>query len=162
MPLDQIHADPNQPRKAFDTAALTELAASIKAEGLLHPIAVKPNGKGFYIVDGERRGAGWVDGGRDLMRITPAGLDALGPYDPLPTGSALIEYWRGRLGDSGKRRIFDAAVGAYPDALSYEEVSAATGIDTAGGTWRTYLGELRGLELIVGRGEIRASEDLFG
>lgn len=31
-----------------------------------------------------------------------------------------------------------------------------------GGTWRTYLGELRGLELIEGSADLRASADLFG
>jgi ParB family transcriptional regulator, chromosome partitioning protein len=55
LPLDQVNPDPQQPRKAFDEAALNELAASIKAEGLINPIVVKPNGKGYHIVDGERR-----------------------------------------------------------------------------------------------------------
>jgi ParB/RepB/Spo0J family partition protein len=54
LAVDQVLADPNQPRKV-DEAALKELADSIRADGLLSPILVKPNGKGFYIVDGERR-----------------------------------------------------------------------------------------------------------
>lgn len=110
---------------------------------------------------GELRSAGYVDGGGEHMTITQTGTNALGSYTPLPTGEALREYWRQRLGDSGKRRIFDAVVDAYPRAASYDEVSRATGIATDGGTWRTYLGELRGLELIEGRGELRACSDLF-
>lgn len=55
LALEQIHPDPNQPRKDFDADSLKDLAASIAAEGLLQPIVVKPNGKGFYIVAGERR-----------------------------------------------------------------------------------------------------------
>lgn len=110
---------------------------------------------------GELRSGGYVEGGGDHMRITDAGARALGHYEPLPTGERLREYWRQRLGDSGKRRIFDAVVAAHPQAISYDEVSRATGIATDGGTWRTYLGELRGLELIEGRGELRASDDLF-
>lgn len=110
---------------------------------------------------GELRSASYVDGGGEHMVITALGRAALGSYEPLPTGSALRDYWRQRLGDSGKRRIFDVVVAAFPRALSYDEVSRETGIDTNGGTWRTYLGELRGLELIEGRGDLKACDDLF-
>jgi len=109
---------------------------------------------------GELRGQGLVDPG-EPVRITQAGLKALGTYEPLPIGQALIDYWRSRLGRSGKRAIFDAVLAAYPRGVAQEDVSARTGISMGGGTWRTYLGELRGLELIVGRGELRASEELF-
>jgi len=109
---------------------------------------------------GELRGQGLVNHDEPI-RITDAGLKALGSYEPLPTGHVLIDYWRNRLGQTGKRKIFDTVVAVYPRGISQEEVSAQTNIAMAGGTWRTYLGELRGLELIVGRGELRASEDLF-
>lgn len=111
---------------------------------------------------GELRGAGWVEDLTDRrLRITDDGLATLGDYDPLPTGPALIDYWQRQLGDSGKKRIFNLLVSAYPHTLSQEEIAAETGIEIGGGTWRTYLGELRGLELVTGRGELRASEDLF-
>jgi uncharacterized protein len=111
---------------------------------------------------GELRSSGYVEdlqGGN--LRIAEAGLEALGEFDPLPTGAELISYWRQRLGDSGKRRIFDAVVEAYPRALSHDELAEATGIERGGGTFRTYLGELRGLELVEGRGESRAAACLF-
>ncbi len=55
--LDQIEADPDQPRKNFDQAALEELAGSIKAHGVLQPIVVtrQQGKKKFQIVAGERR-----------------------------------------------------------------------------------------------------------
>ena len=55
VPLNRIHADPQQPRKAFDPIALRELAESIKQHGLLQPIMVKPAADGFMIIHGERR-----------------------------------------------------------------------------------------------------------
>lgn len=55
LPLDQIQPDPHQPRKTFDPVALQDLANSIKADGLVQPMVVRPNGKGFYLVAGERR-----------------------------------------------------------------------------------------------------------
>lgn len=53
--IDQIHADPQQPRRTFDGAALAELEASIRVHGVLQPIVVAPDKDGFMIVAGERR-----------------------------------------------------------------------------------------------------------
>lgn len=53
--LNEIAADPNQPRRHFDEPALEELAASIAEHGILQPIVVTPSGGGYQIVAGERR-----------------------------------------------------------------------------------------------------------
>lgn len=53
--LDQISADPDQPRRKFDEAGLEELSQSIKEHGVLQPIIVTPTKKGYQIVAGERR-----------------------------------------------------------------------------------------------------------
>jgi ParB family chromosome partitioning protein len=55
VPIEAVHANPNQPRRYFDPIALAELAASISSRGLLHPIIVKREGRGFLILAGERR-----------------------------------------------------------------------------------------------------------
>jgi len=56
IPLDQIEANPSQPRKEFGTEALEELAASLRSHGLLQPILVRPAGLDrYYIIAGERR-----------------------------------------------------------------------------------------------------------
>lgn len=56
LPLALIYANDEQARKHFDEAKLHELAASIRAEGLISPITVRPDGTGkFMIVAGERR-----------------------------------------------------------------------------------------------------------
>ena len=55
LPLDEIVPNPNQPRLEFDDAALDELAASIKKEGLLQPIVVRQTGNKYQIIAGERR-----------------------------------------------------------------------------------------------------------
>ena len=46
---------PDQPRRHFDETALDELAASIAARGMIQPIVVRPHGKEYQIVAGERR-----------------------------------------------------------------------------------------------------------
>ena len=55
VPLRDVHPNPDQPRKHFDDEKLGELAASIKAHGLLQPIVVRPTAAGLEIVAGERR-----------------------------------------------------------------------------------------------------------
>jgi ParB family chromosome partitioning protein len=53
--LTEVSADPDQPRRHFDEAALEELAASIAEHGILQPIVVTPKDGGYMIVAGERR-----------------------------------------------------------------------------------------------------------
>jgi ParB family chromosome partitioning protein len=56
LPIDKITEDTTQPRSHFDQAQLDELAASIRARGVLQPIGVVKAGEGTYrIVFGARR-----------------------------------------------------------------------------------------------------------
>ncbi|MCB1019776.1 MAG: ParB/RepB/Spo0J family partition protein, partial [Acidobacteria bacterium] len=55
IPLDAIDVNPHQPRTEFAPGALEELARSIKADGLIQPILVRPNGDRYLLVAGERR-----------------------------------------------------------------------------------------------------------
>jgi len=56
-----------QPRRSFDSAALDELAASIREQGIVQPVVVVPRGEKFEIVAGERRWRAAVKAG--LTRI---------------------------------------------------------------------------------------------
>lgn len=74
IPIALILADPDQPRRHFDDAALEELAESIRAHGVLQPIVVRQRdahdpGNGFQIVAGERR---WRAALRVGLRTMPA------------------------------------------------------------------------------------------
>lgn len=56
LPLDLIQRGKYQPRRDMDPQALEELAQSIKAQGVMQPIVVRPIDKGRYeIIAGERR-----------------------------------------------------------------------------------------------------------
>ena len=67
LPIAQIRANPYQPRKEFRAEELAELRASLKANGLLQPIVVRPSATGGYeLIAGERRlraatELGWTD-----------------------------------------------------------------------------------------------------
>jgi len=55
LPLDALTESPNNPRKNFDEAGLNELASSIKSQGILAPLVVRPVDHHFEIVAGARR-----------------------------------------------------------------------------------------------------------
>lgn len=55
IPLDEIHLNPNQPRKYVDEAALEQLMISIKERGVLQPVLLREHKSGYELVAGERR-----------------------------------------------------------------------------------------------------------
>lgn len=55
VPLDEITANPEQPRRRFTEHALSELCESIREKGVLSPILLRPVPTGYEIVAGERR-----------------------------------------------------------------------------------------------------------
>jgi ParB family chromosome partitioning protein len=56
LPVDAIHPNPRQPRKRFEPEATAGLASSIRSQGVLQPIVVRPRSEGGYeIIAGERR-----------------------------------------------------------------------------------------------------------
>ena len=56
VPIDQIHPNPKQPRKRFEHEATLALAESIRAQGIIQPVVLRPRAAGGYeLVAGERR-----------------------------------------------------------------------------------------------------------
>ena len=56
LPISQVESCSSQPRKAFDEAALAELADSIRLHGIIQPLTVRKLASGYYqIIAGERR-----------------------------------------------------------------------------------------------------------
>lgn len=53
--LSDVKPNSAQPRKAFDEESLADLAASIKENGVIQPVIVRPAKKGYELVAGERR-----------------------------------------------------------------------------------------------------------
>ena len=63
--VDDIVANPDQPRRRFDSEALDALAESIRRHGVLQPLVVRRNERGYELIAGERR----------LRAARQAGLD---------------------------------------------------------------------------------------
>src|SRR5271156_2239068 len=55
LPIDSVLPNPLQPRTIFQPERLEELAASIRANGIIQPLIVRRHGESYQIVAGERR-----------------------------------------------------------------------------------------------------------
>ena len=72
VPLELVHANPDQPRRHFAEAEIAELEASIRDKGVLQPILVRPsprNPNAYEIVAGERR---WRAAQKAGLAVIPA------------------------------------------------------------------------------------------
>jgi hypothetical protein len=108
------------------------------------------------------REAGLVEERGGLFFATDAGMNSLGPdFEPLPTGEALREYWMRRL-PQGEAAVLKILIDSYPNTVARAELDEPTGYKRS--SRDTYLQRLTSRRLVdtVGRGEVRASEELFG
>lgn len=156
---------PGKPLPKCERRILTALAQyedgrTLRQVALLAGYA--KNGGGFNNGLSALRSSGLIEGGRDCLRITPDGVAALGSFEPLPTGQELLAHWMAQLGKA-EREALTVLVEAYPEALSKEELAGRTKSQYAadGGGFNNALSRLRTLELVDGRGELRASEELL-
>lgn len=148
-------------RKVLTVLAQYPLGRTVRQVAILAGYAM--GGGGFRNAVGRMRALGYLEGEAGSLNITQAGIDALGHYDPLPTGRALAEHWLRQLDRKAEREVLQALLDAYPNALTPDAIAAATPTkyEPNGGGFRNALGKLRTLELVTGRGELRASEELF-
>jgi ParB family chromosome partitioning protein len=78
IPLEKIVPNPHQPRKQFNETALSELAASIKANGLIQPILVRSTDTGQYeLIAGERS---WRAANQAGLSDVPAIIRNVDPF----------------------------------------------------------------------------------
>ncbi|CAN5216512.1 ParB/RepB/Spo0J family partition protein [soil metagenome] len=82
IPLENIEANPYQPRTFFDQAALEELAESIKTQGIIQPITVRKLSRNSYqLISGERR----------LQASRMAGLETIPAYIRTANDQQMLE-----------------------------------------------------------------------
>jgi ParB family chromosome partitioning protein len=71
LPIELLHPNPHNPRRRFEAGDLDELVQSIRAQGVLQPLIVRPrsDGQSYEIVAGERR---WRAAQRVPLHEVPA------------------------------------------------------------------------------------------
>lgn len=114
-------------------------------------------GGGFNNPLSALRSGGYVERGEPIA-VTQAGLDALGDFDPLPTGQALIDHWMGQL-SGPERKILQPLIDAWPNTLSKEALADVAGYTPVGGGFNNPLSRLRTLELVTRGPDISLTDD---
>jgi hypothetical protein len=108
------------------------------------------------------RERGLIEESGGLIVATSDGMTSLGSdFEPLPTGDALRDYWMQRLPE-GERKVLDVLIENYPNAVNREQIDERTGYKRS--SRDTYLQRLgsRRLVQVVRRGDVKASDELFG
>jgi hypothetical protein len=98
---------------------------------------------------GELRSLGYAEGSNASLAATASGRAALGRVERLPTGSALAEYWYGKL-SKAEREILRQVLRGYPDPLSLHTAAMRAGYAPDSGGVRNAAGRLRTLSLVHG------------
>ena len=155
--LTEIEPNRDQPRQDFDDQALSDLADSIAAHGLIQPIVVRPTAEGTYkIIAGERRWRACRMAGLDTVPVVIKEVD-----DKALTELALIEnLQREDLNDIELALGFKALMESY--GLTQEQVAQSMGKSRSAVTNTLRLLSLKDSELdavrhgIISAGHARA------
>src|SRR3990167_10391123 len=86
LPVDRIQPGRYQPRRQWSDEALEELANSIRSQGIIQPIVVRPMERGYEIIAGERR---WRAAQKVGLHEIPAAIRHLS--DEAAVAMSLIE-----------------------------------------------------------------------
>lgn len=123
LPIDSIQANPMQPRRIFQPDRLEELAASIRANGIIQPVIVRKHEDAYQIVAGERR---WRAAKLAAIAEIPVVVQEVA--DPQMLELALIEnIQREDLNPIETAHAYDRL--SRELGLSHEEIGRRTGKD---------------------------------
>lgn len=123
LPIDAIQPNPMQPRSVFNSDRLEELAASIRANGIIQPLIVRRHGDAYQLVAGERR---WRAAKLAEVREVPVVVQDVA--DPNLLELALIEnIQREDLNAIETAHAYDRLNREL--GLSHEEIGRRTGKD---------------------------------
>ncbi len=149
--VDQIDANPFQPRRTFSADKLKELADSIRATGVVQPVLLRPAGGRYQLIAGERR---WRASRQAGLTTIPAVVRDIGDRDALEL--ALTEnLLREDLNPVEAAQGYAALQQKH--GLSHEEIAERLGLDRS-----TVTNTLRLLRLppevqqMIGEGAISA------
>ena len=150
LPLDAIHPNPRQPRRRFEPEATAGLASSLRHQGVLQPVVVRPRAAGGYeLVAGERR---WRAAREAGLATLPALVRDTDDRDTLLL-SLVENVAREDLSPVEEARAYAALVDEFE--LSLGEVAEQVGRSKAGVSNRLRLLELPEEVLwMLARGEL--------
>jgi ParB family chromosome partitioning protein len=119
--IDLLEPNKFQPRQVFVEAKLDELAQSIRAHGFVQPIVVRPEGRRYQIVAGERR---WRAGQRLGLARVPVVIKSISDEKLLEV-SLIENIQRENLNPIEEARAYQRL--AHEFGLTQEDVAHRTG-----------------------------------
>lgn len=123
--VDRLSPNDHQPRLQMDDAKLDELAASIKANGVIQPILVRRSGERYQIIAGERR---WRAAQRAGLRTVPVVVREVSAGDKQVLELALIEnLQREGLNPVDEALAYQRLASEF--SLTQDQIAAAVGKD---------------------------------
>jgi ParB family transcriptional regulator, chromosome partitioning protein len=125
LDVDRLSPNEHQPRLQMDESKLDELAASIKANGVIQPILVRRAGERYFIIAGERR---WRAAQRAGLRTVPVVVRDVSPGDKQILELALIEnLQRENLNPVDEALAYQRLASEF--SLTQDQIAAAVGKD---------------------------------
>lgn len=121
---------------------------------------IKHTGGTWSTYLGELRRAGLIDEGPAGFTLSQAGWDYLGVRPEPMTARELQEHYLGIL-RAGAGRMLQACIDVYPAGLSKDDLARAAEVSASGGTFSTYLGELRRNGLVSQTGSMITATDVL-
>jgi len=103
---------------------------------------------GFNNAIGALRTKQYIYGSKELIKITENGFDALGEYEPLPSGEELIQYWYQKLGKA-ERAALQVIVNMYPNECEKDWIATQAGYTPGTGAINNAMSRLKTLELVI-------------
>lgn len=106
---------------------------------------------------------GWTQAVAGRLQITEHGLQALGPFEPLPTGEALREQLlTGPKCSTMEKAMLRVLFQAYPEGIAKGAILESTGYASSGPVSAAFARLVAlGYAKQVGRGQLRAADELF-
>lgn len=122
--IEDVYPSPEQPRRRFDEAKLTELADTIRVHGIIVPLIVRPRPDGgYFLIAGERR---WRAAQRAGLHEVPVVVQDVTETTALER--ALVEnLQRADLGPLEEAAAYQRLVDEY--ALSHDDIAERVGKD---------------------------------
>jgi uncharacterized protein len=108
------------------------------------------------------RALGLASGGATSLIATEAGVAAAGGVGrPMPTGPALLGWWKERL-TNAEFDLLNTLAGVWPDGMTDTNAYETAGYSATSSTPKTALGRLRSLGLVQKAGGINTCADVIG
>lgn len=136
-------------------------AESISKQRLATLAGFSATGGTFLTYLSELKRKGWVLHTGDTILITDEGKENA-TAEMIPSGELLLDLWKQKF-RHGAAKILEFLFNNHPNFVSREEIGKAVGFEPSGGTFNTYISELKRNGLIVSdSSSFKVSDEFFG